>query len=106
MSYLYLAFAVAFNAGSYAVFKSIATRPHGNVWYALFAVGMALGTVNTICFNAALRELKLGVAYPIFSGASFTTVLLLSALVFGESLTRTNLIGAGLVIAGIVVMTR
>ncbi len=106
MRYAYLMLAVVFNVGAYAVFKSISGRPYGASWLAMFALGLALGGVNTFFFATALRELKLAVAYPVFAGASIAAVVLMSAHGFGEKVTLAHVAGAGLVLAGIVVLTR
>jgi multidrug transporter EmrE-like cation transporter len=106
MKYALLALAVAFNVGGYTVFKVIAAKPHGLLWAALFASGLALGAVNVFFFTAALRELRLAVAYPAFSGASIAFIVLISAWHFGEKLTAMNLAGAVLVVLGVVFLSR
>lgn len=58
------------------------------------------------CCTAALRELKLAVAYPAFAGASITLIVLVSAWLFEERITAENLVGAALVMVGIVALTR
>lgn len=106
MRYALLALAVAFNAGSYVVFKFISAKPHGLAWAGLFACGLALGAVNVFLFTTALRDLKLATAYPVFAGASITLIVLLSAWFFDERVTSTNLAGAALVALGIALLTR
>lgn len=106
MKYALLALAVAFNVGAYAVFKIISTKSHGLLWASLFTSGLALGAVNVFLFTAALRELKLAVAYPAFAGASITLIVLLSAWFFDEEVTTANLAGAVLVVLGIILLSR
>jgi multidrug transporter EmrE-like cation transporter len=106
VKYALLALAVAFNVGSYVVFKTISTRPHGLLWAALFAFGLALGAVNIFFFTAALRELGLAVAYPALSGASIALIVLLSGWYFGEEITTANLAGAVLVVLGVIFILR
>jgi small multidrug resistance pump len=106
MKYALLALAVAFNVGAYLVFKGISAKPHNIAWAGLFAIGLALGAVNVFCFTVALRELRLAVAYPAFAGASITLIVLASAWLFGEKVTMANVVGAGLVVAGIVALTK
>ncbi len=106
MKYALLSLAVAFNVAAYVIFKSISPRPHGIVWAGLFAIGLILGAVNVFFFTAALRELKLAVAYPAFAGASITLIVLVSAWLFEERITAENLVGAALVMVGIVALTR
>lgn len=106
MKYALLALAVAFNVAGYMVFKSISAKPHGLLWASLFAAGLALGAVNVYFFTAALRELRLAVAYPAFAGASIALIVLASACLFSEKVTSTNLAGAALVVLGIVFLSR
>jgi multidrug transporter EmrE-like cation transporter len=63
----------------------------------LFATGVAAVTWVT-----ALSHLELSRAYP-FTALSFVTVLLLSAVFFGETITAAKLAGVALVVAGLVV---
>jgi drug/metabolite transporter (DMT)-like permease len=58
--------------------------------------------VAALSWMAALSRLELSRAYPAM-GMSFVMVLLLSGLLFGEALTAAKLIGAVLVVTGIVV---
>ena len=106
MNYVYLCLAVAFNVGAYAVFKAISSKEHDLLWASLFGSGLALGAVNVFFFTLALRQTRLAVAYPIFAGASITFIVLLSAFLYGERVSITNLGGAVLVIAGIALLTR
>ena len=106
MRYALLALAVAFNVAGYAVFKFISPKPHGLAWAGLFAGGLALGALNVFLFTIALRELRLAVAYPIFAGASITLIVLLSAWLFNEKVTATNVAGAVLVVLGIVLLSK
>lgn len=99
---LWLALAVGFNTAAYLVLKSIAARPHDLVWSALFALGLGLGAVNVLCFTEALRHMKLAVAYPMFAGTSIAAIVAVSVLVFEEHLSTANLVGAALVVAGII----
>ena len=70
-----------------------------NPWVltALAAAGIALLT-----WIGALSLLDLSRAYP-FVSASFVLVLICSAIFFGEALTVTKVIGALLIIAGLIV---
>jgi multidrug transporter EmrE-like cation transporter len=54
---------------------------------------------------AALSHLELSRAYP-FVSASFVLVLVLSALVFGETMTVPKAAGALLIVAGLVIGTQ
>jgi drug/metabolite transporter (DMT)-like permease len=61
--------------------------------------------VAAVCWIAALSQLDLSRAYP-FVSASFILVLVLSAIVFGESLTAVKLAGALLIIGGLILGSR
>jgi multidrug transporter EmrE-like cation transporter len=65
----------------------------------------AAAVVAAVCWIAALSQLDLSRAYP-FVSASFVLVLILSAVVFGESLTAMKLAGAFLIIGGLVLGSR
>jgi drug/metabolite transporter (DMT)-like permease len=58
--------------------------------------------VAALAWMAALSKLELSQAYP-FTATSFVLVLLLSAILFGESLTSAKIAGVALVIAGLAV---
>lgn len=58
--------------------------------------------VAAFAWIAALSKLELSRAYP-FVSASFVLVLVLSALVFGESLTLPKIVGGALIVAGLIV---
>ena len=106
MKFAYVTLAVAFNVAAYIVFKAISPRPHDFVWAAFFALGLALGGVNTFFFTIALKELNLGVAYPVFSGASISCIILVSVWWFDEEFASVHALGAALVVAGIIALTR
>jgi small multidrug resistance pump len=104
-AYLELACAVAFNVSSYLVYKSIADAAP-RIWWTKFAVGLMLGAANTFLFAHSIKAIPLSVAYPVFTGASFAFITLAAAVVFDERLLPSHLFGIGLVLAGIVLVTR
>ena len=106
MKYVLLAAAVLLNVAAYGIFRAIASRPHDLVWQALFVCGLGLGAVNVFFFTAALRELSLAVAYPIFSGATIGLMVLTAALIFKEQVTSSMLAGCVIIIVGIAVLSR
>ncbi len=82
---------------------------HGKVTYLLnmlldpWVISVMLATfVAALAWMAALSRLELSRAYPFLS-LSFVTVLVLSAVLFGETLTPGKVAGIALVIAGLVV---
>ena len=106
MKELYLILAVAFNVASYLLYKSISNRQGGLFWFTVFALGLILGGVNVFFFTKALKDIRLSIAYPIFSGACIFFMALFSHLFFGERVSPINLVGAAFVVAGIALMSR
>lgn len=106
MSYVLLSAAVLLNVAAYAIFRVIALRPHDLLWTLHFGFGLALGAANVFCFTAALKQLNLSVAYPIFSGATIGLIVLIATLFFGERLTASAGAGGALVVVGIWLLSR
>jgi drug/metabolite transporter (DMT)-like permease len=63
---------------------------------------LAAGFVAALSWFVALSRLELSRAYPFVAG-SFALVLVLSALVFDERLTGPKIVGASLIVAGLVI---
>ena len=106
MNYFLLSLAVAFNVGSYVIFKRVSARPHDLAWAGLFACGLALGATNIFFFTTAMRELRLATAYPIFAGASIAVIVVVSTWLFHEKISSMNLAGAAMVVLGIAFLSR
>ena len=104
-AYLQLGCAVFFNVASYLVYRSIADAIP-RIWWPIFSVGLILGGANTFLFARSIKAIPLSVAYPVFTGASFAVITLAAAFVFHERLPPIHLLGIGLVIMGIVLVTR
>jgi multidrug transporter EmrE-like cation transporter len=104
-AYLQLGCAVFFNVASYLVYRSIADAIP-RIWWPIFAVGLILGGANTFLFARSIKAIPLSVAYPVFTGASFAIITLAAAFVFHERLPPIHLLGIGLVITGIVLVTK
>jgi multidrug transporter EmrE-like cation transporter len=69
-------------------------------------VGLAFGAANTFLFARSIKAIPLSVAYPVFTGTSFALITLAAALAFHEGLSLIHLLGIGLVVTGIVLVTR
>jgi drug/metabolite transporter (DMT)-like permease len=63
---------------------------------------LAGAVIAAAAWFAALARLELSQAYP-FVSASFVLVLIMSAIVFGESITVPKAIGAALIVLGLVI---
>ena len=106
MTFVFLLAAVALNVAAYAIFRSIAQRPHDAIWTLLFGLGLGLGAANLFCFTAALRHMSLAVAYPLFSGATIALMVLTGALFFGERVSLTMIAGCAVIVMGIALVAR
>jgi multidrug transporter EmrE-like cation transporter len=104
-AYQQLGCAVFFNVASYLVYRSIADAIP-RIWWPIFAVGLMLGAANTFLFARSIKTMPLSVAYPVFTGASFVLITLAAVLAFHERLLPMHLLGIGLVVTGIVLVTR
>jgi multidrug transporter EmrE-like cation transporter len=70
-----------------------------NPWMVSVFVSVLAAAVT---WGAALTRFELSVAYP-FMSLSFVLVLLLSALLFNESVTAAKVVGVALIVAGLVI---
>jgi drug/metabolite transporter (DMT)-like permease len=68
-------------------------------WATLFCMGC-----QALTWQIALRRFPLSVAYLVMS-LSYVLLLLLSVLIFHETISRGNLIGAALIIGGVILLT-
>lgn len=73
-----------------------------NPWIISAMVGAFLAM---LCWLSAMTKFELSYAYP-FMSLAFVLVLILSAVLFHESVTMPKVLGVGLVIAGIIVAGR
>ena len=104
-AYLQLGSAVVFNVAAYLVYRSIADAVP-RIWWPVFAIGLMLGAANTFLFARSIKAIPLSIAYPVFTGTSFALIILAAALAFDERLSPIHLLGIGLVVTGIVLVTR
>ena len=68
-------------------------------------IAMAAGFFALVCWLAAMTKFELSYAYP-FMSLAFVLVLILSAILFHESVTLPKVLGVLLVISGIIVASR
>lgn len=74
--------------------------------YLLWLVGaVAVMGVYALLWQQVIKRMPIAEAY-MFKGTSLIFVLLLSALIFGEAITLSNIIGAFVIIVGIVIYAR
>ena len=105
MKYVYLNLSIVFNVASYLVYKSISNKQQSAIWFLIFAMGLLLGALNVFFFTKAIKDMRLSIAYPIFSGACIFAIVIFSYSIFGEKINIINAVGAVLVTAGIVLLS-
>ncbi len=106
MKYIFLIFAVLFNVSAYIIFKSLSGKANDLQWFVIFSVGLLFGAINTFLFTKSLKEINLGIAYPVFSAASISLIILISVFVFNEKVTFINIVGFLVILIGIILLTR
>ena len=71
-----------------------------------FMAAILVYGINLIVFAKALDSLPVSVAYPVFAAIGFSLVALIGSLVLGERFGLNQMIGLGLIVTGIIVMSR
>ena len=86
--------------------KSASQHQFLSLSYILWLVG-AVGVmgVYALLWQQVIKRMPIAEAY-MFKGISLIFVLLLSVLLFGETITLSNIIGAIIIIVGIVIYAR
>jgi len=85
-------------AGIGALFDSLMTRP---MLFRLFAMGAYVA--GFLFYALALRKIELSIAYPLMVGVTLLEIFVFG-VVSGESLTLRTFAGAGLLLAGILLL--
>lgn len=67
--------------------------------------GLALAVLSTVSWMYTVSKLPLSFAYPFYS-AAFPLVLLFSGLLFGEHVSVTRWIGMGIIMIGLVFVSK
>ena len=73
----------------------------GMIFQPWFIGGMFFYGVNVILFATALKYLDVSKAYPVLAAIGFSTLSIVAAIVFRESLSVTNYVGLLVIIVGI-----
>ena len=74
--------------------------------YMLWIIGaVTVMGLYAVFWHQLLTRLPLSTAY-MFKGTSLIFVLIISALVFGESISLTNVIGSAIIITGIILFAK
>jgi multidrug transporter EmrE-like cation transporter len=71
-----------------------------------FMAAIIVYGINLIVFAKALDSLPVSTAYPVFAAIGFSLVALTGSLLLGERFGLNQIIGLGLIVSGIIVMSR
>ncbi len=66
--------------------------------------GIVLFAMNVLAYAFALSKLRLSVAYPVMTSVGLVIVMVLSFAMLGEKITGIQLVGTGLILAGVVLV--
>ena len=108
IGYKYLSFiGVNFVYACTSICTKMASRHEMLSWPYLFWIAGAIGVmgVYALLWQQVIARMSLSTAY-MFKGTSLIFVLLFSALLFGEAITLNNVIGAGIIILGIILFAK
>jgi multidrug transporter EmrE-like cation transporter len=102
--------AISTCVGNLLLKKSRLTAPEAGLLASItspwFLAALVFLVTYLLLFTKALDKLPISSVYPVFSGIVFTTTLLLASLVLGERLHPNQLLGVGLIVVGIVIVSR
>ncbi len=115
-TYVLLAVSIVLNAAANILMKAGALKPKENNQIADVFINMATNPViwggigcfalGLAAYNYALIKMNLSVAYPINTSIGYILVILVSCVLFKESLSGVQLSGIGLIIAGVWMVAR
>jgi drug/metabolite transporter (DMT)-like permease len=90
-----------------AIFTKMASRQEMLSWPYLLWIAGAVGVIGVyaLLWQQVIARMPLSTAY-MFKGTSLIFVLLISALLFGEAITVTNIIGSVIIVFGIVLFAK
>lgn len=90
-----------------SVFVKLASQqPQFSSRYFLFlACAVAVLGVYAIVWQQIIKRIPISEAY-MFKGTALIFVLVISAILFGEQITLNNVVGAAMIVSGIVLFSR
>ncbi len=113
MRWLILAATIASNVGANAFLKAAMRRaaqapaetvlqPWNNH---LLILGVIFSGLTLVFYTLTLKKFELSVAYPVVTSLALVGVFTCSALFFDEQMHWTKLVGAALIIAGVILLS-
>ncbi len=71
-----------------------------------FISGLVFYSINVVLFGKALDKLPVSTAYPVFAGLGFGLIAITGSWFFQERLGVNQYLGLGIILIGIIVMSR
>jgi small multidrug resistance pump len=71
-----------------------------------FVIGIAAFGLGVIFYGRALKDIPIVLAYPIQVGACILVIALFAVAVFGEKISRPDILGIALIVSGIALLSR
>ncbi len=101
--YIFLLIVINFLYACVSLFTKYASQQEFMSWNYMLGLIGAIGVmgVYAILWQQVLKRIELSMAY-MFKGTSIVFVMLLAYVLFGEQITWNNIIGAIIIISGIV----
>ena len=100
MKWVYLLLAIVSEVVATSALKS--SESFSRLWPSVLTV-VGYG-VAFYLLSLTLREMPVGIAYAIWSGVGIVLVSLAAVVLFGQKLDLPDLIGMGLIVAGVIVI--
>ena len=66
--------------------------------------GIVLFALNVLAYAFALSRIRLSVAYPVMTSLGLVVVMILSYLLMDERITAVQMLGTGMILAGVVLV--
>lgn len=101
MSYVYLIIAIASEITATMTLK--ASESFTRFWPSVVVI-LAV-CCSLYCFSQCVRTLNVAIVYSMWSGVGVSAVTVLGWLIYDQRLDTPSLLGIGLIVAGIVVMS-
>lgn len=101
--YIFLLIAINFLYACVSIFTKYASQQEFLSWNYMLGVIGAIGVMGlyAVLWQQVLKRIELSMAY-MFKGTSLIFVMLLAYVLFGEQITWNNIVGAIIIIVGIV----
>lgn len=108
MRWFFLLATIAANVAANYLLKKAAARPHSSsldmVFDPVLLTGIGFAGLTLIFYTFSLIEFPLSIAYPIVTTTAFAGVFFVSWWALGEQFNAMGMVGAGLVLSGVILM--